>query len=112
MKHPKACPFARTAFGNTSLMYTHMTAPEEIPKKAMKPSIPETAIAAFGEESDSCQATSPCMAIIIAEPPMIIARRPKRSITRNANMVKMRLTAPTPIVPARAANSLPSPKII
>ena len=39
VKHPSACPFARTVFGNTSEMYTQMTAPDEqaeVPVKELK----------------------------------------------------------------------------
>src|SRR5947209_19095447 len=34
---PKLCPFDRTAVGNTSLMYTQITAPCEMAKNAMYP---------------------------------------------------------------------------
>ena len=78
----------------------------------MKPRMPETAIAAFGWGSESCQATIACITIISDAPPMMSARRPNLSMKRNASIVNVRLTTPTPIVPARAASSLPSPKII
>ena len=32
---PRLCPFARTRLGKTSLMYTQMTAPWDIAKKAI-----------------------------------------------------------------------------
>ena len=112
VKQPRACPFALTTFGNTSDMYTQITAPEETAKNAMNPSMPATASVAFGTGIESCHATSACIAIIIDAPPIIMARRPNRSITGNASRVNVRFTTPTPIVPASAASSLPSPKII
>ena len=42
VKLPRLWPFARTRFGNTSLMYTQITAPCENAKKAMKPTSSQT----------------------------------------------------------------------
>ena len=79
---------------------------------AMNPKMPNTAIAAVGFGSDSCQATRECMATIAAAPIIMRTRRPTLSITANAIAVKTRFTSPMPIVPARAASDDPSPNII
>ena len=113
VKQPSACPFARTAFGNTSLMYTQITAPELHAKNAMNPRMPTTAsVALHLSPSESCHATSECMRIISEAPPMIITRRPNLSMMKNARIVKKRFTVPTPIVPASEAISLSAPKIM
>ena len=90
-----------------------MTAPDEQAKNAMKPRMPTMAsVALQASPRASCQATSACMRIMSAEPPMIIALRPNLSMTKNARTVKMRFTVPTPIVPTSEAISLPLPKIM
>ena len=110
---PKLWPLARTSAGNISEMNTQMTALAENATAAMKPYTPN--IASHGvhaEPRDICHATSPCIAAIAAHPDIRSGRRPNRSIRKNAATVKMRLTIPTPIVPASATMPLPSPKII